>query len=113
MFERLKPVASANQQQTLMAPDIHQSAFVLHGAQPADPFILWLRHFNNWCLIRIFHSRSAALSRAFINERCVPSLQRTLVLACILEQVSLFFACFCPEFPVFLMTPVRHFLLAE
>ncbi len=32
MFEHLKPAASAIQQQTLMAPDIHQSAFVVMGS---------------------------------------------------------------------------------
>ncbi len=64
MFERLSLLPVQIQQQTLMAPDIHQSPLCFMGLQPADPFILWLRHLIIGALSSIFHSRSAALSRA-------------------------------------------------
>ncbi|OUZ70743.1 hypothetical protein CBW45_26845, partial [Shigella flexneri] len=38
---------------TLKSPSYTKSVSWQHY-QPADPFILWLRHFNNWCLIQHF-----------------------------------------------------------
>ncbi len=67
MFERLKPVASANSTTDFNGSDIPSISLICMGLQPADPFILWLRYFNNGALSSIFHSRSAALSRAFIK----------------------------------------------